>query len=409
MAVALSRAASPLDVVPFPTTAAAARREESEIELSVVVPTFNERSNVPELIRRLDVCLRHVAWEVIVVDDDSPDGTAEVVREIARRDRRVRCLRRLGRRGLASACIEGMLAGSGSYFAVLDGDLQHDETLLARMLDELRDGETDVVIGSRYLPGGGTGDAWDQRRAAISGLGARLGRLVLKASLSDPMSGFFMIRRGAFEEVVHRLSGLGFKILLDLFASSARPLRFKELPYRFRSRQAGESKLDGRVVWEYLMMLADKAFGHVVPARFVAFALVGGSGLAVHLLVLAGLFGGMRLDFTNSQSVATLAAMTSNFALNNVLTYRDMRLTGWRWLRGWVAFTLACGVGGLANVGIASYLFTAEVSWLLSALAGIVVGAVWNYAVTSVCIWRRPSSLRRGDRREKTAAPAGLL
>jgi glycosyltransferase involved in cell wall biosynthesis len=278
MAVALSRAASPLDVVPFPTTAAVARREESEIELSVVVPTFNERSNVPELIRRLDACLRHVAWEVIVVDDDSPDGTAEVVREIARRDRRVRCLHRLGRRGLASACIEGMLAGSGSYFAVLDGDLQHDETLLARMLDELRDGETDVVIGSRYLPGGGTGDAWDQRRAAISGLGARLGRLVLKASLSDPMSGFFMIRRGAFEEVVHRLSGLGFKILLDLFASSARPLRFKELPYRFRSRQAGESKLDGRVVWEYLMMLADKAFGHVVPARFVAFVLVGGSG-----------------------------------------------------------------------------------------------------------------------------------
>jgi len=201
------------------------------------------------------------------------------------------------------------------------------------------------------------------------------------------MSGFFMLRREALEQSVHKLSGVGFKILVDLFASSPRPLSFAELPYEFRSRMAGESKLDTQAAWDYGMLLLDKLIGHIIPVRFVAFSLVGVVGIFVHLGVLGLLFKHLGTDFVASQAVATLAAMTSNFALNNALTYRDRRLTGWRWLRGWLSFSLACSVGAIANVGIASYLFGQDAMWIMAALAGILVGAVWNYAVTMVYTW----------------------
>jgi dolichol-phosphate mannosyltransferase len=360
-------------------------------ELSIIVPTFNERENVAELVQRLDKSLMGCSWEVIFVDDDSPDGTSTFVREIAQRDCRVRCLQRIGRRGLSSACIEGMLASSARYFAVIDGDLQHDEVLLLQMLDVLRTGDEDVVIGSRYISGGGVG-TWDISRAYMSRCGTWLSRLIVRADLKDPMSGFFMIRREAFAAAVRNLSVIGFKILLDLFASSPRPLRFKELPYEFRNRQAGESKLDTRAKWDYGMLLLDKLIGHLIPVRFIAFILVGGVGVLVHLIALTLLFKGLTIAFVPSQIFATFVAMTTNFIMNNVFTYRDVRLSGWRWLRGWATFTLACSLGTLANVGIAAYLFERDAGWTVAALAGVTVGAVWNYATTMVYTWGIPKN-----------------
>jgi dolichol-phosphate mannosyltransferase len=356
-------------------------------ELSVIVPTFNEYSNVDELIVRLGEVLGAHGWEVIFVDDDSPDGTARRVREISRRDRRVRCVQRVGRRGLSSACIEGMLASSAPYLAVIDGDLQHDEGLLPQMLDIMKRGDTDIVIGTRYSDGGSVG-SWDGQRVAISAFASRLSRLVLKSELSDPMSGFFMLRRDFMETAIRRLSGIGFKILVDLFASAPRPPRFAELPYQFRTRKLGESKLDSVAVWDYLMLLLDKTIGHLVPVRFVSFGIVGSIGVGVHFVVLATLFNLLGVSFDVSQAAATVTAMTGNFALNNVLTYRDMRLRGWRWLRGWASFSIACSVGALANVGIASYLFERDTQWVLAGLAGILVGMVWNYVVTMLYTWK---------------------
>jgi len=359
-------------------------------ELSIIVPTFNERENVAELIRRLDHCLTRCPWEVIFVDDDSPDGTASFVRELAQRDSRIRCVHRIGRRGLSSACVEGMMASSAPYLAVIDGDLQHDEKLLVPMLNTLRQGEEDIVVGSRYISGAGIGN-WDPVRAHMSRYSTWFSRLVLRAEVADPMSGFFMIRREALHTAVRNLSTIGFKILLDLFASSPRPLHFKELPYQFRSRHAGSSKLDSRAKWDYGMLLADKLIGHLVPVRFIAFTLVGGIGIVVHLITLTFLFKGLAVNFIGSQIGATLVAMTANFALNNVFTYRDMRLTGWRWLRGWAAFILACGIGSAANVGVAAYLYD-QAGWTIAALAGIAVGAVWNYAMTMVYTWGTPKN-----------------
>lgn len=357
-------------------------------ELSIVVPTFNERPNLEPLIERLTQVLQGSSWEVVFVDDNSPDRTAEAVRELARNNPRVRCVHRVGRRGLSSACVEGVLATSSPYIAIMDGDLQHDEALLPEMLRTLKDERLDIVVGSRYVEGGSIGE-WDPGRAAASRLATRLAQYVVRANLNDPMSGFMMFRREVMHEALPRLSAIGFKILLDVFASSPQPLKFKELPFRFRNRHAGESKLDTQVAWDYVMLLLDKTVGRYVPVRFIAFSAVGALGLVVHMATLAALFRGFDAPFLWAQSAATIVAMTSNFVINNLVTYRDRRLKGWGWLKGWLTFAIACSVGSLANIGVATYLFDLNRElWALSAIAGVLVGAVWNYAVTSLYTWR---------------------
>lgn len=367
---------------------AAARPGAAGLELTIVVPTFNEAPNVEELVRRLGDVLGGVEWEVVFVDDDSPDGTADLVRRLARENRRVRVLQRVGRRGLSSACIEGMLSSAAPYLAVMDADFQHDEALLPQMLAVLREDAADLVVGSRYIDQGSVA-GWDERRQRISRFATRLGHLVARAPIADPMSGFFMLRREVVHDAVHRLSAIGFKILLDIMASTSRPLRLRELPYSFRDRRAGESKLDNRAIQDFLLLLLDKAIGRYVPARFVLFTLVGGLGTVVHLAVLTALYQGLGSSFVVGQAVATLTAMVFNFTVNNVLTYRDQQLKGRAWFKGLLSFILACSVGALANVGVAAQLFAQETNWLLSAVAGVIVGAVWNYAATAFYTWRR--------------------
>lgn len=357
-------------------------------ELTVIVPTLNERNNIVPLLDLIDTALEGVAWEVIFVDDDSRDGTADAVREIARRDARVRCLQRLGRRGLSSACIEGVLACASPYVAVMDADLQHDERLLPQMLHVLKNEPYDLVVGSRYVDGGGLG-GWDERRATISSLATRLSRVICKAEIADPMSGFFMARREVFEAALRKLSGEGFKILLDLLASSPKPVRQKELPFQFRQRQHGDSKLDTLVAWEFGMLLADKLIGHIVPVRFALFAFIGALGLVLHLGVLWSSLTLLGTSFVTAQAMATALAMTFNFFLNNLFTYRDQRLRGARLIRGLASFYLICGVGAFANVGVASYVFAAHNAWWVAGISGVVIGSVWNYAVSSVFTWNR--------------------
>jgi dolichol-phosphate mannosyltransferase len=356
--------------------------------LSIIIPTLNERDNIEPLLRLLNGALPSVACEVIFVDDDSSDGTADHVRAIARRDPRVRCLQRIGRRGLTTACLEGVLASAAPYVAIMDADLQHDEQLLPQMIATLDSGAADLVIGSRYIAGGGVGE-WDRGRARISRLATRLAGIICKTEIADPMSGFFMCRREVFERAFRRMSGQGFKILLDLLASSPAPVRVVELPYVFRSRQYGESKLDALVAVEYAMLLADKLVGRVVPIRFLLFASVGGLGLVLNLAILWGCLNLVGIGFAVSQAVATIAAMTSNFFLNNQLTYRDLRLRGVALARGLLVFYLICGLGAVANVGVASYVFSQNRVWWLAGVAGAMIGVVWNFAMSSAFTWKR--------------------
>jgi dolichol-phosphate mannosyltransferase len=358
------------------------------VELTVVVPTFNEAQNVPLVVERLDAVLSGMAWEVVFVDDDSPDGTADVASRLAMRDPRVRVIRRIGRRGLSSACIEGVLSSAAPCFAVMDGDLQHDDTVLPEMLRRLKAEKLDIVVGSRYIDGERIAGLHNETRRFLSRAGGRVARLVLKADLSDPMSGFFLMTRAAFDETVHNLSQQGFKILLDLFASAPRPLRFAEVPTEFHARQHGESKLDTMAAWEFGILVLDKLIGRYIPVRFAIFAVIGATGIAVHLATL-WLAKAAGIHFAVGTAIAVIVAMTYNFILNNIITYRDQRLRGRAFLAGLSSFYAIGAVGAIANVGIAQLLFEQGGSWWLGGISGALIGVVWNFTMTSFFTWRR--------------------
>ncbi|MDA9448062.1 MULTISPECIES: glycosyltransferase family 2 protein [Bradyrhizobium] len=357
-------------------------------ELSVIVPTFNERDNVTVLYRRLEAVLANVAWEVVFVDDNSPDGTWDVVRALAQQDSRVRCIRRIGRRGLSGACIEGILASSAPFVAVIDADLQHDETRLPKMLLLLASDEADLVVGSRYIEGYKS-EGFNKQRAGASALATEFARKMLRVEIADPMSGFFMIRRDRFEQLAPKLSVHGFKILLDVVATAHGGLRAVEIPYTFGARQHGESKLDSMVALDFLGLVLAKLSNDIVSLRFILFAMVGGIGLVVHLTTL---FIGLQLfkvPFAEAQAAGAIVAMTSNFILNNFLTYRDQRLKGFALLRGLIAFYIVCSVGLLANVGVAFSVYDQEPIWWLAGMAGALMGVVWNYAMSGLFVWRK--------------------
>ena len=362
-------------------------------ELSIILPTFNERENIPVMAERLRSALTGIDYEIIVVDDDSPDGTADITREMGQTDATIRIVHRIGRRGLSSACVEGMMASSAPFVAVMDADGQHDETIVPRMLALIKSSDLDIVIGSRNVAGGNMGE-FAKNRVALSQLGRWLSRTVARVDVSDPMSGFFLLRRSYLDEVVRSLSLVGFKILLDLLASSSRPVRFTEVGYRFRNRILGESKLDILVGIEYLQLLADKAVGGVLPVTYILFGLVGSIGLFGSVALVSLLMqGGMA--FHDAQLATSLVVIALNFFLNNALTFRSVKLRGWRILTGLAAFYAACAVGLVANLRFAEYLMEYRVPWELASLAGILVASVWNYWVSSIFVWRVNQQWRR--------------
>lgn len=362
-------------------------------ELSVIIPTLNERDNLVPLLSQLDSALRGTAWEAIVVDDDSPDGTADLARELARQRPNVRLIHRIGRQGLSSACMEGMMASAAPYFAVLDADLQHNTELLPRMLERIRTGGVDIVVGSRYVGDGCTGD-FAAHRKRLSSLGGKLARFLLRTELTDPMSGFFMVRAPFFREAVHNMSNIGFKVLLDLVVSSPVRPRIVEVPYTFGQRVHGESKFCLGVALNYIELLIDKTVGRFVPVRFIIFVMVGLLGVLVHLGVLSALYVQMGVEFYWAQAGATLFAMTGNFVLNNRITYRDRRLSGWGFAKGLLTFYAACAMGAIINFQVAEMLFSRGAYWLVAGLLGAVVGSVWNYGVTSTFTWRKKRALQ---------------
>ena len=356
--------------------------------LTVVSPTFNEKANIRPLVAKLDAALKGVSWQVIFVDDNSPDGTAEEVKAVAQTDARVQCLRRVGRRGLAGAVIEGALASAAPVVAVIDADLQHDETLLPAMFRLIHDDEADLVVASRYIDPEGLSQGLSRRRQQGSKLATWMSRQVLKNDVSDPVSGFFMARRGVWESSAPRLSTEGFKILFDLLATTPDPIRVAELPYKFRDRLAGESKLDRRVVIEYLSLILNKATGGVVPTRAVMFALVGSTGFLVNVAAVT-LMDVMHtpLSFAQMQLAAALLAMTSNFFINNAVTYFDRRKKGVTLVGAYLRFCLLCSAGLFVNVAVAAFLNDRIAMPGTSQVAGAAFGAVWNYVTTALAVW----------------------
>ena len=380
------------DIAPVSTSAQPLRADASAAvrpapELTIVVPTFNEKANIPLLVERLAQLLTSCDWEVMFVDDNSPDGTAAAARAIGANDSRVRCIRRIGRRGLAGACLEGMLASQARYVAVMDADLQHDEGLLVPMLEALRAGRADVAVASRYLYGGSAAGLSKQRSRVSRGSNT-LVRLLLGIDLTDPMSGHFMIRRDALEAIAPSLSTQGFKILLDILATARGSLRTTELPSTFRERQHGESKLDSKIALDFAALVTAKLTNDAVSARFLLFCMVGLTGIGIHLSILSALLI-TNLSFGAAQAFATIGAIAWNFVLNNLFTYRDQRLTGWHFVTGLIRFQVICAIGAISNVGIATWIYDYDETWWIAGLGGALIGTVWNFVVSAALVWRQ--------------------
>jgi dolichol-phosphate mannosyltransferase len=360
---------------------------EAPLELSVVIPTRNEAANVEPLLERLGVALAGIEWEAVFVDDSSTDGTPELLTRIAQNDRRVRLIRRIGRRGLASAVIEGAFASTTPIVAVIDADLQHDEKILPNLYRAIASDGNELAIGTRYAANGSTGE-WAKDRLKISRFATALASPIMKTRMSDPMSGFFAVRRDILLEAAPRLSTVGYKILLDLVASHPRPLQVAEVGYTFGTRQHGESKLDEMVALEYLELLLDKAIGRFVPVKLVQFGAIGMLGVGVHLFLLYfTLIAGTSFAF--AQASAVIGAMTFNFALNNKFTYRDRKLKGLAWIGGLFSFYLVCSLGAVANVGIGSLVYEQFHGWWIAGIAGALVGSVWNYVASGWLTWTK--------------------
>ena len=359
-------------------------------QLAIVIPTYDERTNIAPLVDRIAEALHGIEWEIIFVDDNSPDGTADEARLLAASDRRIRIIQRIGRRGLASAVLEGFCATAAKYVAVMDADHQHDPALLTNMLTIATRSEADVVVASRFVEGADTQTWNNQERERVSHLSNAIARRLTGIEIADPMSGYFLLPASLARSLVPKLSGIGFKILLDLLIAGGGALRVREVPMRFAARLSGDSKLDRAIAFDALAALYDKLLGRIVPTRFALFGTVGALGVAVHLAIFYSVLLLVGLPFVWSQAMATLSAMTFNFWLNNALTYRDRRLvSATDMARGWISFVAACSVGALANVAVSSLLFERGLSPFLAALTGIAVGSVWNFALSSRFVWGR--------------------
>lgn len=356
-------------------------------ELTVVIPTFNEGENVTSLYRMLVDSLEGIRWEAIFVDDDSPDGTSDIAKQLALADARVRVIQRVGRRGLSSACIEGMLASVSPYVAVMDGDLQHDGTILPDMLNALKTDNTDIVVASRAV-GDGSFGALRENRIKLSKFASRLTKSITKVPLSDPMSGYFMLRRRLLEDVFRRLYGHGFKILLDICANASSEPKIVEIPYSMRERRKGESKLTATVALEFLVFLATKLVGRIMPVEMIKFFMVGLSGVVVHMTVLGLMHRLFGFEFLTAQVAATCTAIASNFVLNNRYTFRARRLYGRAFWSGLVSFYIVCAFGAVIALAVGEYLYRAPITWWLAGFATTIVAALWNYGVSSVVTWR---------------------
>ncbi len=369
------------------------RRGTRQVAVSVVLPTFNEAENVPELVERLSVVLSAYDHEILVVDDDSPDQTWAVADDLTARFPRLQSVRRVGERGLSSAVLHGFHLAAGRVLVVMDADLQHDAAILPSMIDPVLAGEVDMTVGSREAEGGSYGD-WSASRRFVSWGGKQLACRMLGLSIGDPMSGFFAISRDRFHAVEPVVNPRGFKILLEFLARGERP-SVREVGYKFQERTRGVTKLTGSVVGAYLLALVDLVIGRVVAATVTAFAMVGLVSMAARLVLFLALRRLGAVDGT-ATLVAFEASALLNYALNNRFTFAPMRRRGWAWLRGLVPFHIVALHGFLVQQGVGAVATErvldgeVSVSHPVVLAAGVAVAAAGNFVLHGVLTWRVP-------------------
>mgnify|MGYP001166224958 FL=1 len=358
--------------------------------ISIVIPTFNEQNNISGIIDQLLKLDINYEIEIIVVDDNSIDGTAAFVREFSRIDRRVRLIIRMGRSGLSSAIKEGCLCASGEVIAVMDADGQHDPLYIEQALNKLEINKFDILVGSRFIEGSKI-KGLSKRRERSSSIANYLARLSLYgfySHLTDYMSGFILFKRNSCIKFIEKIDVNGFKFFYELLALSKGKLKVIEIPLVFKERIYGNSKLDFPVVWDFLISLIHSFIRRIIPRRAVSFALVGSSGVVVQLLTIYFFMSVTSFDFEKVLPVGVVIAATSNFTINNFFTFRTNKLSGKRFYLGLMKFLLVSSLPIIANIGITTLFYSQlSINSFISQIGGILVVFIWNYAASSKIVW----------------------
>ena len=361
-------------------------------KLTVVIPTFNEVENIPMILKKIENTLKNVTFEIIFVDDNSNDGSIEKIRELELEKRNISLLHRIGRRGLSGACIEGMLAAKSGLVAIIDCDLQHDDTKLIDMLEKFDNQKNlDLVIGSRHNDTGKSKDGFNTIRKLGSDFAIFLTKKLLRIQTTDPMSGFFMVKKKSLLQIINKLQPNGFKILADIIACSNRnPKKWEitEVGYEFKKRTSGQSKMSLIVILEFLGLILSHLSRGLLSIRFILFGMVGLSGVFVQLFTTFLCLNLSIQPYVIAHSIGVFMAMTSNYYFNNLLTYKDRSLAGSSFFKGLLSFYLICSAGALANIAIAKLFFDYTEIWVLSSLMGAILGAVWNFIFSSIFTWK---------------------
>lgn len=354
--------------------------------LSLIIPTYNESKNIPILLERINNVLSNINKEVIIVDDNSPDKTWEIARSLSIQYPWLRVIRRVSERGLSSAVLAGFKIAEGEILAVMDSDLQHDETALLAFLNSFQNG-ADIVIGSRKVQGGGT-ENWSIIRKFISWVATVLAKIALPQPVSDPMSGFFAIKRNIYENYIEQINPRGFKILLE-FLARAKYYKIEEVGYTFKGRIHGESKLSSKVIFDYIFALYELSIGQYLPTQFIKYGIIGFSGLFISSMVifLCKLFTSIPTEIIINISIEI--SILTNFFLNNYWTFKEIQLKGFKnIMRGLITFHAICLGGAIINQAIALKILSFNIDVYIANALGYFIAAIWNYIINVNITWK---------------------
>lgn len=377
-------------------------------EVSVILPTYNEAENIPLIVKKLETVLKKFNYEILIVDDNSPDKTYDIAVRLGENNKRIRAIRRVHERGLSSAIVAGFANANGKYRIVMDADMQHDEKVLPLFIEKFREGY-DLVIGTRRAEGGGTKN-WSWIRRFISRVASLMARIILVKKSTDPGSGFFGVSKEYFEKSKDKLNPRGFKILLEFLALDDKA-KMAEVGYVFLPRIYGTSKLSTKVVLEFLIALYELRIGKVISLEFIKYSMVGLSGVAVNLvfqfigenyifkalalkpfLSFSGSGTALLSHISRSQVAVALAIEISifwNFILNNWWTFKNYKISGfWKLIRGFIVFNFVCLAGALINLSVFSIAMEKlSMNIYVANLTGIIFATMWNYLINVQTTW----------------------